>query len=119
MKAKRYLTLIIGTLSLLPLLAHSAPAVTKSNYLACRTQKVLNQAIVYARQNNNAQLQQLIETRDCIAMKAGISVVTLQGTETDGKVAFMFNGSKFWTLTAALQMSPDTNPKMAPQSAPQ
>ncbi len=91
-------------LSLLAGQGYAMSATTKGGYAACVSEEYLDDFVSFAVAKDYGSIQSYLDTQKCIELKQGMRVtVTDSPGMFGGKVGFVINGIKLWTVREGLK----------------
>ena len=83
--------------------SYGLSAVTKDNYVACKSIAWLNDMTAFRQRNDMASFQAYLSARKCIVLVKGRRVAISEAPGIYGsKTGFVLNGIKYWALREAL-----------------
>ena len=84
--------------------ANAQSATTKAGYLACTSEQFLDDVIFFKQIGDRAAGEAYIRSKKCVSPQQGLEVTVLDTKESE-KIQFDYKGTKFWTVTDALELN--------------
>ena len=84
--------------------ANAQSATTKAGYLACTSEEYLDKVIYFKQIGDRAAGEAFIKTKKCVSPQKGLKVTVVE-TKDSEKIQFDYKGTKFWTVTDALELN--------------
>jgi len=83
--------------------AYALPGTTKGGYVACTTEKLLDDIVSFVTAKDKDSFEAYVNANKCIILKKGLNVTVTDSPGVFGsKAGFVFKGIKLWAQREAL-----------------